>query len=182
MLRLEPHASLSLQLAALLHDVEGAAREGEARPDGVAGGDYLGLKRAEAQAGACAVVQILEGLQTPGPLVERTRALVAEHEGEPADEPVEPAVALLANADVLSFFSLGAVGFARHFGLPCASRKVAHGVRRLDVEGHSWLARLKLPRTIRALVFEALAEGSGAPARAPRPVPEAAAFAGELPP
>ena len=36
-------------------------------------------------------------------------------------------------------------------------------MRRLDVEGHSWLARLKLPRTIRALVFEALAEESGSP-------------------
>jgi hypothetical protein len=181
-LRLEPHASLSLQLAALLHDVQS--------PDtGLAAGapdetrDYLGFKRAEAESSSRAVVGILESLSTPPPLVERTRALIAEHEGRPSAEPREPAAALLANADALSFFSLGAAGFARHFGLPHAARKVAHGVRRLDVEGHSWLARLKLPRTIRALVFEALAEDSGAPTATPLPVDVArgreAAFAAE---
>jgi len=164
-LRLEPHASLSLQLAALLHDVEspdtGPSANG-GRPD-----DYLGSKRAEAEASARAVVGILESLSTPPPLVERTRALIAEHEGCASSEPREPAATLLANADALSFFSLGAAGFARHFGLAHAARKVAHGVRRLDVEGHSWLGRLKLPRTIRALVFETLAEQSGAPAAPP---------------
>ena len=177
-LRLEPHASLSLQLAALLHDVEGLAGEAEPRVDAAAregGHDYAGDKRAEAQAGARVVVTILESLHTPRPLIERTRALVANHEGETSNEPVEPAASLLANADALSFFSLGAPAFARHFGLTHTARKVAHCVRRLDVEGHSWLARLKLPRTIRALVFEALAEESGpVPTRDPRPVPEAA--------
>jgi hypothetical protein len=170
-LRLEPHASLSLQLAALLHDVEGMTSEGEARvADGV--GDYVGWKQAQAQAGAGVVVRILESLHTPRPLIDRTRALVADHEGAPSSEPVEPATALLANADVLSFFSLGAPGFARHFGLAHTARKVAHTVSRLDVEGHSWLARLKLPRTIRALVFDALAGGNPAshvPEVLPRP-------------
>jgi hypothetical protein len=161
-LRLEPHASLSLQLAALLHDVEepkpdtsGASAKADAPDD-----DYGRRKRAEAEAAARVVVRILESLSTPPPLIERTRALVIEHEGLASREPREPAAALLANADALSFFSLGAAAFARHFGLPHTARKVAHGVRRLDVEGHSWLARLKLPRTIRALVFEALAEQS----------------------
>jgi hypothetical protein len=173
-LRLEPHASLSLQLAALLHDVENpdASAPAGADPDA----DYLGRKRAEAEASARTVVKILESLSTPPPLIERTRALIAEHEGRSSDEPCEPATALLANADALSFFSLGAPAFARHFGLPHTARKVAHGVRRLDVEGHSWLARLKLPRTIRALVFEALAEESGGAALGGPPVvPESAA-------
>jgi hypothetical protein len=158
-LRLEPHASLSLQLAALLHDVESpdAGRPSD-RPDETR--DYVGFKRAEAEASSRTVVGILESLSTPPPLVDRTRALIAEHEGRASTEPREPAATLLANADALSFFSLGAAGFARHFGLAHTARKVAHGVRRLDVEGHSWLGRLKLPRTIRALVFEALAEQS----------------------
>jgi hypothetical protein len=186
-LRLEPHASLSLQLAALLHDVEepepdtgtdtGASAKGDA-PD-----DYVRRKRAEAEAAARVVVRILESLSTPPPLIERTRALVVEHEGLASREPREPAAALLANADALSFFSLGAAGFARHFGLPHTARKVAHGLRRLDVEGHSWLARLKLPRTIRALVFEALAEQSApgaGPAEGIDPGrPREAAFAAE---
>jgi hypothetical protein len=147
--------------------------------------DYVGFKRAEAEASAHAVVKILESLSTPPPLIERTRALIAEHEGRSSSEPSEPAAALLANADALSFFSLGAPGFARHFGLPHTARKVAHGVRRLDVEGHSWLARLKLPRTVRALVFEALAEESGGaalgvPPLAPEPgPPREAAFTAE---
>jgi len=187
-LRLEPHASLSLQLAALLHDME--------EPETVAGPDtgalafadapddaYLPRKRAEAEAAARVVVRILESLSTPPPLVERTRALVIEHEGLASSEPREPAAALLANADALSFFSLGAPAFARHFGLPHTARKVAHGLRRLDVEGHSWLARLKLPRTIRALVFEALAEQSAtgaAPVEGLDPGrPREAAFAAE---
>jgi len=174
-LRLEPHASLSLQLAALLHDVEGLMSEGEARAGNDAT-DYVTFKCAQAQAGARVVVNILESLHTPRPLIDRTRTLVAEHEAPPGGEPIEPATALLANADALSFFSLGAAGFARHFGLPHTARKVAHSVRRLDVEGHSWLARLKLPRTIRALVFEALAEESGSPSVPAREVPRESAF------
>ena len=177
-LRLEPHASLSLQLAALLHDIESPdAGRSVDRPDEAR--DYLGSKRAEAEASAGAVVGILESLSTPPPLVERTRALIAEHEGRASDEPREPATTLLANADALSFFSLGAPGFARHFGLAHAARKVGHGVRRLDVEGHSWLGRLKLPRTIRALVFETLAEPSVAPVVAVDTRAREAAFAAE---
>jgi hypothetical protein len=174
-LRLEPHASLSLQLAALLHDVEGLTSEGEVRAgDGTA--DYVAFKQAQAWAGARVVVNILESLHTPRPLIERTRTLVAEHEALSGTQSLEPAAALLANADALSFFSLGAAGFARHFGLPHTARKVAHCVRRLDVEGHSWLARLKLPRTIRALVFEALAEENSA---STVPAPREAAFGAE---
>ncbi|HVU50097.1 MAG TPA: hypothetical protein VHL80_05395 [Polyangia bacterium] len=165
-LRLEPHASLSLQLAALLHDA--GASPMIRGPD-----DDLASRRAEAEASARAVVGMLESLSTPPPLVERTRVLIAAHEGTASSEPREPAAALLANADALSFFSLGAAGFARHFGLARTARAVAHGLRRLDVEGHSWLARLKLPRTIRALVLEALAEESAAPR------PREAAFAAE---
>jgi hypothetical protein len=178
-LRLEPHASLSLQLAALLHDVTDPDTGPSAAAD--APGDYLAWKRAEAEATARVVVRILESLSTPPPLIERTRALVAEHEGRASTEPCEPAASLLANADALSFFSLGAAGFARHFGLPHTARKALHGVRRLDVEGHSWLARLKLPRTIRALVFEALAEASGVPAELPPRAREAELGAGPRP-
>jgi hypothetical protein len=181
-LRLEPHASLSLQLAALLHDLDG--HEGD--PEAWAAGDGAGARARATGDEERIVVNVLESLHTPRPLVERTRALVADLEGAPSSQAVEPAVALLANADALSFFSLGAPGFARHFGLPHTARRVLHGVRRLDVEGHSWLARLKLPRTIRALVFEALAEESGASGAAVAPhgevAPARAAFAAEPPP
>jgi hypothetical protein len=181
-LRLEPHASLSLQLAALLHDLDGHENDPDAWAVGSGGADEA-RRAARASEGERVVVNVLESLNTPRPLIERTRALVTELEGAPARRPVEPAVAVLSNADALSFFSLGATGVARHFGLPHTARRVLHGVRRLDVEGHSWLARLKLPRTIRALVFEALAEESGAEA-APAEAPSAreAAFAAEPPP
>ena len=147
MLRLEPHASLSLQVAALFHEDERPAVGADPRLD-------------EAPR---PFVSILESLQTPRPLIERARSLIAEHRAGPPNEPVEPAVALLANADALSFFSLGAPGFARHFGPAHAARKVAASLRRLDIEGHSWLARLKLTRTIRALVFDSIGEARGGP-------------------
>jgi hypothetical protein len=163
-LRLEPHASLSLQLSALLHDVERLVNEADGRlEEGVR--DYPAYKQAHAQAGARIVEGVLQSLSTPRPLIDRTCALVAEHEGGPIGVDVgrlEPATALLANADALSFFSLGAPSFARHHGEAATARKVEHSVRRLDVEGHSWLARLKLPRTIRALVHDALVGSRGA--------------------
>jgi hypothetical protein len=190
-LRLEPHASLSVQLAALFHDIERLASEADARVEGGVR-DYVAFKRAHAEEGARIVARLLASLNTPQPLVERTQALVAAHElappGETA-EPVEPAVALLANADALSFFSLNAPGFARHFGPEHTARKIAYTLRRLDDTGLAWLTRLKLPRTIHAAVSEALsAEGAAAPVK-PAPAREpsspvvvaAPAFAAEPP-
>lgn len=168
-LRLEPHASLSMQLAALFHDIERLASESDARGEGGVR-DYVAFKRAHAEEGGRIVARLLTSLNTPQPLVERTQALVAAHELAPGGDPVEPPVALLANADALSFLSLGAPGFARLFGPEPTARKIAYTLRRLDDTGLAWLTRLKLPRTIHAAVSEALAAES-TPAR-PAPARE----------
>jgi hypothetical protein len=165
-LRLEPHASLSLQVAALFHEDERVATGADPR-----------LEEALRP-----FVSILESLQTPKPLIERARSLIAEHRAGPSNEPVEPAVALLSNAAALSFFSLGAPAFASHFGPAHAARKVSAGLRRLDIEGHSWLARLKLTQTIRALVFDSIGEARGGPVLAASelsPGPEIVSFTAE---
>jgi hypothetical protein len=170
-LRLEPHASLSLQLAALFHDIERLASEADARVESGAR-DYVAFKRAHAEEGGRIVARLLASLSTPQPLVERTQALVAKHELALDGEAVEPSVALLANADALSFLSLGAPGFARHFGPETTARKIAYTLRRLDDTGLAWLTRLKLPRTIALVVAEALAAESAATPAKPAPTRE----------
>jgi hypothetical protein len=140
-----------VQVGALFHDVERLASEAEARVEHEAP-DYVRFKRAHAEAGGRAVAAILERLQAPRALVERTRVLVAHHEGRHPDEPIESDAALIADADVLSFFSLNAPGFARHYGAEHTARKVAYGLRRLGAPARPWLARLKLTAPIRDLI------------------------------
>jgi hypothetical protein len=170
-LRLEPHASLSVQLAALFHDIERLASEADARVEGGVR-DYVAFKRAHAEEGGRIVARLLASLNTPQPLVERTQALVAAHELAPDGNSVEPPVALLANADALSFFSLNAPGFARHFGPEHTARKIAYTLRRLDDTGLAWLTRLKLPRIIHSVVSETLSTESAAAPAKPAPARE----------
>jgi hypothetical protein len=149
LLRLEPHAGLSLQLAALFNG---------ASVDSVAG--------------------VLESLQTPPQLIERARMLVEGQDQEPRRGGEEPAVALLADADALSFFSLEAPQFATCFPPAHTAIKVTACARRLDDEGRVWLARVKLTRAVRSLLREVRSDDTVPRAAAP----EASAYARPNPP
>ncbi|HVU49228.1 MAG TPA: DUF4202 family protein [Polyangia bacterium] len=153
LLRLAPDAGLALQIAALFHDVERLVTEAEARVEQHAR-DYHAFKRAHAEAGARMVSELLSRLQTPREVIESSFALVAHHEAAPS---AVSGAGPLVNADALSFFSLNAPGFARHFGPAHTERKVAYTAGRLDATGRSWLARVKLTGATRALVAEARA-------------------------
>jgi hypothetical protein len=155
-LRREPHASLALQVAALFHDVERLVSEPEVRIEQHAP-DYAAFKRAHAAAGARMTAEALAEVGAPRSLVERVAALVAGHES-PDDDPDR---AVLNEADALSFFSLNAPGFARHYGPEHTAKKVRYTVRRLGASGRQALAGIRHRADIAALI-EAELRGEGA--------------------
>jgi hypothetical protein len=168
LLRLEPCAGLSLQLSALFHDVERLASESD-RQDEQGVQDYDAFKRAHAAGGGRMAASILESLRTPPAVVTRTRGLIARHEdaafgGE--EDSLAADAALLATADALSFFALGAPAFVRSFGPELAARKVPHTFARLAGPGRALLSRLKLTPEVRQLLpanSELLAEPASPP-------------------
>jgi hypothetical protein len=156
LLRLCADAPLPLQVAALFHDVERLVTEADGRIEHRAL-DYVAFKRAHAQAGARFLSSVLARLRAPGELIEEACALIAHHEGRAAGTPAPASAPLLETADALSFFSLNAPGFLRHFGLEHTARKIAYTLARLDEAGRAWLARLKLTGVTRSLMAEASA-------------------------
>jgi hypothetical protein len=159
LLRLAPDAGLPLQVAALFHDLERLVSEADGRIEHLAA-DYLAFKRSHAEEGARLLRRVLGRLSAPEDLIDNACALIAHHEGNEGMTGAAgaPAAApLLGTADALSFFSLNAPGFLRHFGVPHTARKVAYTLARLDEAGRAWLARLKLTGPTRHLLAEAAA-------------------------
>lgn len=157
-LRLDPNAGLPVQVAALFHDVERLVSEAEQRVEHTAR-DYQAFKDAHAARSAERTCALLEQLGMDGPTRERVRALVLQHERPGGD----PELALLNDADALSFFSLNASGFLRYFSPEHTRRKVAYTLARLRPEQHHRLQEIRLAPAMRALLDAQLA-----PARAAR--------------
>jgi len=155
-LRLEPFASLELQLAALLHDVERLGSEAVERVEHRAP-DYVAFKAAHAQGGAREAAALLAP-HFPERTVARVAELVAGHERPGAD--LEGL--LLNDADALSFFSLNCAGYLAWFGPEQTRRKVAYTLDRLRPAARPWLDRVRLPAAVREMVTE--------PGRAPAEV------------
>ncbi len=157
LLRLSSEASLEAQVAALFHDVERLVSEPDVRIEHRAP-DYQEFKDAHARAGAQMACDVLEGLLTP-PQLWRVGHLIAHHERPGADEEL----ALLNDADALSFFSLNSPGFLAYYGPEHTRRKVAYTLGRLRPERHSLLDPMVLLPVIRELVTEARRTGVAAP-------------------
>ncbi|MCC6556651.1 MAG: DUF4202 family protein [Polyangiaceae bacterium] len=162
-LRLHPTAGAALQAAALFHDIERLASEADARVEHRAP-DYQAFKDAHAAEGARIARRALSGLLPPDE-IERAVALVGRHERPEGG----PDLALLNEADALSFFSLNSGGFMRYFGLEHTRVKVAYTLRRLGPSGRRTLFDLRHPPAVASLVAEELArlaaagEEEGAP-------------------
>ncbi|HZI14020.1 MAG TPA: DUF4202 family protein [Myxococcus sp.] len=123
-LRLRPDADFDVQAAALFHDVERPAHSAR-------------LARALlAQAGANEAT------------CRRVNELVTRqgHPGEDAD------LALLGDADALSFFSLNSSGFVRYFDPEHSRRKVAWTLSRLRPGQLRRLSQMRLAPTVRGLL------------------------------
>jgi hypothetical protein len=146
-LRLDPDADLAVQTAALFHDVERLLSEADARVEHKAE-NYQLFKDAHAALGAELTCALLEDLQVDAATCERVRWLVTQHE-RPGEDA---ALALLNDADALSFFSLNSSGFIRYFSLEHSRRKVAYTLARLRPEHHARLEQIRLAPAMRALL------------------------------
>lgn len=151
-LRLAPEASLAVQLAALLHDIERLESEAERRIEHHAR-DYAAFKGSHAARGAILAAELLDDAGIDAATTGRVCALVAAHEERGADGEL----ALLNDADALSFFSLNSSGYADYFGPDQTRRKVAYSLARLGPAARARLAVVKLRPDVRSFVEEALA-------------------------
>ena len=143
-LRLDPEVDLAVQLAALLHDVERLATEADRRIEHRAG-DYQAFKDGHAARGAEMAGALLEEAGVDAGTRRRTARLIAGHEHAAAPgDPDAGAIALLNDADALSFFSLNSVGYLDYFGPEATRRKVAYTLRRLRPEARRHLDGMRL--------------------------------------
>lgn len=137
--RLEPGAGLAVQLAALFHDIERLVSEADARVEHRAA-DYQGFKDEHARRGAEMADRSLASAGVDAKTRERVARLIAGHEHPPTpDDPDALDLALLNDADSLSFLSLNSPGYVDWFGPEAARRKVAWTLARLRPD-----ARLRL--------------------------------------
>jgi hypothetical protein len=162
-LRLDPNASRTVQIAALFHDVERLASEADVRVEQHAA-DYTAFKAAHAAAGARMVMEALAPVLRDGAGVAAVAGLVRDHERGAASGLGE--LRLLAEADALSFFSLNACGFARYYGPAHTRRKVAYTLARLGAQGRRELGTIRHRADIAAFIAEVDA-GAAAAAVAP---------------
>lgn len=153
MLRLDPHAGVAVQIAALFHDVERLVSEADVRIEQHAS-DYRAFKDEHARRGAAMTRAALAATGLDAAIIDRAADLVARHE-----QPGEDAERLLLNeADALSFFSLNSTGFLRYYGVEHTRRKVAYTLARLREPAREvrWrLSRIGLHATVAEMLREA---------------------------
>lgn len=154
MLRLHRGTSLASQLAALFHDVERLIAEADVRVEQRAP-VYQEFKDAHARRGAGMAVEVLADAGIDEPTCRRVARLIAGHEQPPfPGEPYAEELALLNDADALSFFSLNSPGYMDYFGPEATRRKVAFTLARLRPVARRRLAHMRLRPDVAALVVE----------------------------
>jgi hypothetical protein len=132
--RLDPEASLAVQLAALFHDIERLVSEADARVEHRAG-DYQAFKDEHARRGAEMADGVLEQAGVDTQTRMQAARLIAGHE-RMSD--------VLNDADALSFFSLNSPGYVDYFGPEAARRKIAWTLARLRPEARRRLEGVRL--------------------------------------
>ncbi|HEY0142110.1 MAG TPA: DUF4202 family protein [Thermoanaerobaculia bacterium] len=153
MLRLEPNASVAVQFAALFHDVERLSSESDARVEHLAA-DYQSFKDAHAAKGGEMTREELGAAGVDPKTAERVAQIVAAHERQGDD----PEVALLNDADALSFFSLNSHGYANYFSPEQTRKKVAYTLNRMRPAARSKMSSIALRPDIREMVERAMVE------------------------
>lgn len=148
-LRLDPDASLAVQIAALFHDVERLVSESERRIEQHAP-DYESFKRAHAKAGAEMTCTLLRSADAPDELTAKVSLLVTNHEEPGSDFDAN----LLNEADALSFFSLNAPDFLDYYGPAHTRKKVEFSLRRLLHRGRFALLSVRHRMEIRRALDE----------------------------
>lgn len=151
LLRLDPRASLALQFAALFHDIERIASEADARVEHLAA-DYQSFKDAHAARGAEMTARVLAEAGVSESVIARATELIARHERQSGD----PEIALLNDADALSFFSLNSHGYASYFGPEQTRKKVAYTWNRMRGGARAKLAGVRLREDVRSMLDEVM--------------------------
>jgi hypothetical protein len=154
-LRLRPDADLAVQAAALFHDVERLVSEADRRLEHRAQ-DSLAFMGAHEARGAELARKVLKEVGTDVAICQRVKELVTQHE-RPGEAPD---LALLNDADALSFFSLNASGFIRYFDAELSRRKVANTLARLRPEQRRRLGQMRFAPTVKNLLDVQLASAS----------------------
>lgn len=149
MLRLEPHAPLAAQCAALFHDVERLESEAERRVEHLAP-DYQAFKDTHAKRGAARAEIVLRDAGVDAPTASRAAEIIASHERRGHD----PDVDLLNDADGLSFFSLNSPGYADYYGPEQTRRKIAYTLARIGEKARKRLELVRLRADVAAWLAE----------------------------
>lgn len=151
-LRLAPEAALPVQIAALFYDVERLESEpreriehrAPERPSAKDWRSHKALSRAFA---------LLDGLGLSADDRARVRELVVSSERRIGDADV----ALLDDADALSFLSLNSAGYIDYFGVAQTRRKVAYTLSRLGPRARDKLEHVRLRPDVERLLREVAA-------------------------
>lgn len=150
-LRLCPGATMGLQLAALFHDIERLYGEPEQRREHLAP-DYQAFKHKHAGQGAAIAQAVLMEAHLDAPTRTRVASLIAHHEQPGAGANLDGELAVLGNADALSFFSLNSHGYYDYFGPAQTRCKVEYTLRRMQPRCWSRLRDMHLRPEIRQWV------------------------------
>src|SRR5205823_6978222 len=121
------NASTAVQFAALFHDIERLISEADARIEQHAD-DYQQFKDEHARKGAAIAQEVLHGAGIADDVANRAAAIIIAHEQRSGDSDV----AILNDADALSFFSLNSSGYADYFGSAQTRKKVAWTLNRMS--------------------------------------------------
>jgi Domain of unknown function (DUF4202) len=146
-LELDAEAGLAVQVAALFHDVERLDAEASARVE-LRAPDYQTFKDNHALQSALVAARTLVGSGLSPLEVVHVTDLVAGHERPQA----RGEAALLADADVLSFFSSSIQGFLRCHGPAPTQLKIAWSLRRLHPRAAPMIERIRFDREVALLV------------------------------
>jgi hypothetical protein len=155
-LRLDPGASIALQAAALLHDIERLTSEVGRRIEHEAP-DYRTFKAEHARRGAVMAEVVLVAVGYDPVIARRAGSLIAHHE----EGRVDAEARLLAGADALSFFSVNAHGFLDYFGPAHTRRKVAYTLSRLGAEALPRLHLIRCRPEVEAMIRAVIGEATG---------------------
>jgi hypothetical protein len=148
-LRLDPAASPALQFAALFHDVERLVSEANARIEQHAD-DYQRFKDEHARKGSVIAQEVLRGVGIAGDVADRAAAIIVAHEKQSSDSEV----AVLNDADALSFFSLNSSGYADYFGPVQTRRKIAWTFNRMSAAARARMTSMRLRNDVAELLQE----------------------------
>ncbi|HJQ38786.1 MAG TPA: DUF4202 family protein [Thermoanaerobaculia bacterium] len=141
-LRLNPKASLTLQLAALFHDVARLRTAVDLRVDS--------FDDADEKCSADIAREALAEAEVPEEVRNRVAEIVAAHERQSNDDEV----ALLNDAGALSFFALNSSAYVDDFGPEAARSRIADTWRRMRASARAKLEQVFLRQDVRAMLEE----------------------------